>query len=84
MFSFEEDAEKESVPEHEDCRVWSETNELSSSYVDLDLKSVHKELPLRIHDQGVLHRNELSGALAFDTYAVLSGRCSYFLYRRST
>ena len=23
----------------------------------------YKELPLRIHDQGVLHRNELSGAL---------------------
>ena len=24
----------------------------------------HKELPLRIHDQGVLHRNEISGALS--------------------
>ena len=27
-------------------------------------KRSHKELPLRIHDQGVLHRNELSGALS--------------------
>ena len=30
----------------------------------MDLKRSYKELPLRIHDQGVLHRNELSGALA--------------------
>ena len=27
-------------------------------------KRSYKELPLRIHDQGVLHRNEISGALA--------------------
>ncbi len=27
-------------------------------------KRSHKELPMRIHDQGVLHRNELSGALS--------------------
>ena len=27
-------------------------------------KRSHRELPMRIHDQGVLHRNEISGALS--------------------
>ena len=37
---------------------------MSFPYVDLSIKKrSHKEL-LRIHDQGVLHRNELSGALS--------------------
>ena len=66
MFSFEEDAEKERVESHEDCRTFGlkPMNCPAHMLIFGAQKRSYKELPLRIHDQGVLHRNELSGALA--------------------
>ena len=72
MYSFEEG---ESSPgghdhshghDHSSCRTFGlkPMNCPAHMLIFGSQKRSHKELPMRIHDQGVLHRNELSGALS--------------------
>jgi len=64
MFHFEEsDGEEESGC---GCRTFGlkPMNCPSHMLIFGSQKRSHRELPLRIHDQGVLHRNEISGALS--------------------
>ncbi len=73
MFSFQEDPEDtdgvvEHTEDHSGCcgRTFGlkPMNCPSHMLIFGSQKRSYKELPLRIHDQGVLHRNEISGALS--------------------
>ena len=70
MFSFTEDEEGGDTSEAEthgdDSRTFGlkPMNCPSHMLIFGSEKRSYKELPMRIHDQGVLHRNELSGALS--------------------
>ena len=67
MFSFQETEETEHTEDHASCcRTFGlkPMNCPSHMLIFGSQKRSYKELPLRIHDQGVLHRNEISGALS--------------------
>ena len=69
MFHFEENEGSEDKGSEESgcgCRTFGlkPMNCPSHMLIFGSQKRSHRELPLRIHDQGVLHRNEISGALA--------------------
>ena len=69
MYSFNEGDEVDDGGhghDHSGCRTFGlkPMNCPSHMLIFGSQKRSHKELPMRIHDQGVLHRNELSGALS--------------------